>query len=880
MDENEFGWLVLVATLALALVTYRRTRRLEHQIAALRGTVAALRHAAPSSTTEPEPSTPSVEAVPPEVAPVAPPVAEPSAAATPDEAPAPEHPPLPEAPAPVPPRAPSLAPAWATSVAELERLLTERWAIWLGALATALGGVFLVKYTIEQDLLGPGLRIALGGLLGLALVVGALVLRRREAQDLPPYAPMALTAAGIAVLFADIFAAYALYDFLSSTIAFVLLAGVSAGAVLLSLLYGVFIAQLGLVGAFVVPALVRTNDPSALRLFLYLAVVYGGCLALIRYTRWWWLAWSALAGSAAWVLLWVTTQGQPDDALVLGLFVLAILAATLAVAGEATEPDAPVRWDFNLSGALDIAAGTSAAALLLTLVVAVSAEPGVVTALIAVLFSLTVLGFARWRPAFEPGAALVPLFVCLLLVLWAADDPYWRHHDASSYAAIGFALAALTGAVGYALLWGAPNPGVWASVSAATPNAVLALLYWRTSPTLPGAKWVLAGLAIAALALAAAWAVERYRERRGFEIALAAYAVGVIAGVSLAAAIGLEEAWITVALAVQLPAIAWVGAKTRVVHLRWVAGILAAIVLARLLLNGEVFNYPISAQPVFNWLLYGYGIPLLAFWAAARLFKREADDVLVALLEAGALAFGLAFVTLEIRQLTGGSLTRYTYTLLEQGLQQDAWLIIGLFLLRRAAAAKRPVLVFGWRIVAGAGTLHLLLPLLFLNPILTGDPVGALPMANSLALAYLAPAALGVLYHLELARQGETTLAKLAGGAALLLGFAWVSLELRHAFHGSVLSGATTTAETYAYSVAWLVYGGALLGLGLARDVATLRYASLAVISFTVLKVFLFDMSALTGLYRAASFIGLGLSLVAIGHLYQRLVFRPRRGTS
>ncbi len=46
----------------------------------------------------------------------------------------------------------------------------------------------------------------------------------------------------------------------------------------------------------------------------------------------------------------------------------------------------------------------------------------------------------------------------------------------------------------------------------------------------------------------------------------------------------------------------------------------------------------------------------------------------------------------------------------------------------------------------------------------------------------------------------------------------------------------------------------------------------------TVAKVFLIDMSELTGLYRVASFMGLGLILVGIGYLYQRFVFpMPRK---
>jgi uncharacterized membrane protein len=39
-------------------------------------------------------------------------------------------------------------------------------------------------------------------------------------------------------------------------------------------------------------------------------------------------------------------------------------------------------------------------------------------------------------------------------------------------------------------------------------------------------------------------------------------------------------------------------------------------------------------------------------------------------------------------------------------------------------------------------------------------------------------------------------------------------------------------------------------------------------------KAFLIDMSTLTGVYRALSFMCLGLVLVAIGWLYQRILFR------
>jgi uncharacterized membrane protein len=44
----------------------------------------------------------------------------------------------------------------------------------------------------------------------------------------------------------------------------------------------------------------------------------------------------------------------------------------------------------------------------------------------------------------------------------------------------------------------------------------------------------------------------------------------------------------------------------------------------------------------------------------------------------------------------------------------------------------------------------------------------------------------------------------------------------------------------------------------------------------TVAKAFLIDMGGLAGIWRALSFIGLGLVLVGIGYLYQRVLFPPR----
>jgi uncharacterized membrane protein len=102
-----------------------------------------------------------------------------------------------------------------------------------------------------------------------------------------------------------------------------------------------------------------------------------------------------------------------------------------------------------------------------------------------------------------------------------------------------------------------------------------------------------------------------------------------------------------------------------------------------------------------------------------------------------------------------------------------------------------------------------------------------------------------------------------------------VTFEIRRLYHGPHMDvGPTTGVEQYTYSIAWLAFGVVLLGIGIVFNSQRARLASAAVIALTILKAFLIDMSSLTGVYRALSFMCLGLVLVAIGWLYQRILFR------
>ena len=61
-----------------------------------------------------------------------------------------------------------------------EERIGTRWVVWVGGLTLALGGFFMVRYSIEAGLLGPGVRTMLGGAFALALLAAGEWMRRKE----------------------------------------------------------------------------------------------------------------------------------------------------------------------------------------------------------------------------------------------------------------------------------------------------------------------------------------------------------------------------------------------------------------------------------------------------------------------------------------------------------------------------------------------------------------------------------------------------------------------------------------------------------------------------------------------------------------------------
>ena len=340
----------------------------------------------------------------------------------------------------------------------------------------------------------------------------------------------------------------------------------------------------------------------------------------------------------------------------------------------------------------------------------------------------------------------------------------------------------------------------------------------------------------------------------------------------------LRDAWLTVALAVTVPAIAWIYTRLEVVALRYTAAVIAVVVLIRLTLNLYIFDYGLEGWLGVNWILYGYGIPALAFYGAARLFRQGEDGRLVLLLESAALLFFVLLLSFEIRHLVGeGRLDQMRYEFAEISLQSAAWGVTAFGLLRQYGIGKRIVPLWGYRILGSAAIVQIVaLQCLLFNPLWQSAHVGDWPILNFLLVAYLIPAVLLGLASRKFRQQEEKNLEQSAGALALILLFIYVSLEFRHVFRGGQLNaGLMSDAELYGYSICWLILAGVLLFLAVLKKLPALRFGSLAVTLLVIGKVFFVDMANLTGLYRAGSFLALGIVLLGIGYFYQRFVFAP-----
>jgi uncharacterized membrane protein len=880
------GFLALVALLVIVLRMRSRLLLLEAAVSRLDALIPqAATPASPAALrTEPQ------ETVPPQ-----------SAAATPVQASA--TPPEADMTAPEPaqdlagPRnaATAAAPAPPREYGDFERRFGTQWVVWVGGLALALGGIFLVRYTIEAGLIGPGMRIILGGLLALALVGLGEFTRRREvlagyARFNTAHIPSVLTAAGTTVAYAVIYAAFALYHFLSPGLAFPLLGAVALATLAAALLHGPALAGLGLVGAFVTPALIGSDQPNYWALYLYLTVVTAAAFLLARVRLWRWLAITAAVFSLVWLVLPLGAGGElyPQMVYLLAGFALAL---ALIVSSFLFGPDAE-------RGRLDLVSSGVLACYLLGAVLVVIANrhgnPALITLFVLCAATIT----AAWRSeAVTPALGAATLAGILVVGHWSVSDyfvlisspggpysavpPVARLEGLRAHLMFGAGLALMFGAAGYLAQGRSRHPYasmIWAGMAVLTPLLVLIALNYGVAQFERSIPF--AGLALL-LAAAFGFATEKLDRRKvapGSAAATAIFAAGTVAALALAFTFALERGWLTVALALMVPGIAFVADKRPLPMLRQLCIVLVGLVIARILWDPRIVGENVGTTPILNWLLWGYGVPALAFWTGAMILRKRGDDLASRSVESAAITFTVLTVMLQIRHvMNDGDIYRASASLAEIGIQVSTLLAMTIGLEHVRARTGSIVHDVAARILGALAFLGALISLgIHFNPVVTGEPVGGV-FFNALLLGYGIPAVLMAILARMIRDTRPALVYRIAAVTAIALALVYLTLEVRRIFQGPVIAGfAASDAEQYTYSAVWLVFGVALLLAGIALKSQPARFASAAVVILTVAKVFLYDLAGVQGVFRALSLICLGLTLMGIGWLYQRLLFPPR----
>jgi hypothetical protein len=302
-------WLIARAVVARQGIDELRRRlgALEREVNHLRMERGAAVPAAPLSPEAPAARTPVAA---PTV--TTPPAAAPAQPAPPQIAPEPiiaaaAPPPIvtPGAPVSAPPRlagielepTPALQPARKLVPAiNWEQFMGVKLLAWIGGLAAFLAVAFFVKYSFDNNLISPEVRMALGFIAGLGLLVGGVVMSRRD------YAVLAhtLCGTGVVILYAVTFACRSVYhfEFFGLIPTFLLMVLITATAFFLAVrLNAMVVAILGMLGGFLTPILLSTGQDNPFGLFGYIAILDAGLILVAVNRRWLFLITLAAAGT-------------------------------------------------------------------------------------------------------------------------------------------------------------------------------------------------------------------------------------------------------------------------------------------------------------------------------------------------------------------------------------------------------------------------------------------------------------------------------------------------------------------------------------------------------------------------------------------------------
>ena len=755
--------------------------------------------------------------------------------------------------------------------ARFEDLVGGKLPIWIGGIALVFAGFFLVRYTIEAGLLGPGARSILATLFAITLIAlsefSGRLPKIGESFTADPRVAQSLAGAGVATLYGTLYMTSEIYGLIGVATAFFLVIVVTAIAFTLALRRGPPTALMGLAGGFAAPWVAGMGASNLPTLLLYLAVFIAALFGLAVWRRWLWLLVLASGGGALWSFAMLLTA--VGDFAYLGLFIVISGVAAVFALDRFGQTDG--KWK-------DAA---SYAPMALALVQLAMLLPQMYFSIVAWTFfgALSALAIAlAWRET-----RLAPVMLGALLLAASPLSGAWTERGADGVTiAASFAMMLLFAGAGHFALWRDRQPSLaWTVAALGAPILVWFCAAFSYAPFISDTVWGVSALAIATVSAVLAW----QQHRLGKRDALQRLSVAATVFMALMASPYLmAEEWVAVYCTVIAMGVA---AWALVTGDRIIRGITIAP-LAIAMGWTAASSYKIIGA--FTSSLWGDSNVYAQLPEIAGTVRTTLIPALLVLAMLWTTWFSVGDKTRKVIWAFGGAgLAGFIWLIAKQpaaiespsdfmrlGFAERAVFTQSLFALAWLAlsqAPKRPewptLRMIGWALAAVAVFRVVWFDLMLLNPVIRTQMVGPVPIAN-LATGHLALVAiwLWLLGNFADLKQ-QLSLRLLSLGSMILT----VLVTVRQAMQGSIISGGFIgTGENYLYSVGLLALAIAWLVRGMMAGTRLLRMAGLALLTAVTLKVFLIDAAALTGLLRILSFLGLGIALIGIGWAYGRVM--------
>ena len=772
----------------------------------------------------------------------------------------------------------------------IENLVGGRLYAILGSLLVIIATGILLKLAWDAklfNLLPDQLKCVLAAAFGAGLVAGGELARRR----ISAWASIGLTTAGLGVLYATSYTAWGVFNVIPSGVGFALLMATTALGIFIGARAGlVSIAALSLIAGYLSPLMFSDVKPSPYTLPVYLIALlcvglvlcarHGGRYAVLRSISWW----GTVAFGTVWLLM--NEVGAPTAHMVFIACVWSAIQLELVYSASRSRLGTLVKqgdesllaaWKSIRPIASSITATAWAIALALWTFHEENIEVGVwlvplgfATALIAVSqFKIGMLTILRTQPISD---------------LHRLTTVFLIQAGALIFVAIAVAFEDWTGVVAWTVL------GLGAVLAGERIRSRALVVYGMITQAIGGTnlmvlKWWMVQVVDGDLA-------GGFVITRGTVLMIVSALGWLITGMLIRRSSTPGSAWritahVLMGLGITMSFIGFINDQSTNLQIVWVVVMLAAMIMmvGTYLGSSGLKSYSIVIQGwVFLLLVAGLwwsASPQIQFWEVTLTAWFWPTIALSTVASCSALIL-LRFHK-QAWDVVAIALTAFAFTVLALGFihQNTAptsliviWILLSGCLL--ALHGRQPRLHLSRIGLAGALATIVPLAVSVTNDQWNGQTT-ALFLTRSMWWSLLVVAAIWSAAKFEHRLNPEVPTSRRVSAVAVGIGtcllFVTSSLEVA-TLAEKLLSVNSGLRE--AVSIWWGLFAIALLILGFKRNVNILRYAGLGLLAIAALKAVLFDLASVSAVWRAMSFLILGLLMLGVGVGYARAMSHTR----